>query len=531
MSLRILLLFLLCFAVLWGAIVLPDDHYERVQFEFEMLFGPGPKNFYIKSGTPFLMDIIRNKHYLTSEQISILQRKLARPVMASHYDTPDGHFKIHYDPSVTDTHYVRRCGEFMMRSWYVEVESLGFMSPISDGMLGGDSRVDVYITSLGPGTYGITYPDDGEGPNPWNDCSAYIQVNTSYSGFPPNDDPEGISWGAFKVTCAHEFFHTIHMAYDYDESEWLLEIASTWMEDVVYDYVNDYLNYLPDFYNYPWLPLSDWGMHCYGACVWFHYLQAKYGAGVINSVMNITKHYDGMNVFMYALDSIGVDISDAFAEFARWNWFTGFRDDGSYYRDGARFPTTPVETEIYTFPASFTPSSNHRPRPSGANYIMLGLTAGQRMNLGFSASSVPWRLQIPFSDTVIIFSTMGSGTFEFDVPQTGYFPLIITPVPHSSWSTSYNYTVNLVMIDKVDESSLARVSGINVFPNPFNSAVTIEFSEPASDFKIVSSEGRIVWQAENSGKTFIWQPKDVPAGAYFLNTANIGNCRKLLYIP
>ena len=48
-----------------------------------------------------------------------------------------------------------------------------------------------------------------------------------------------------QVTAAHEFFHAIQFAYDYGEDAWMLEATATWMEERVFDKVNDNRQYLP----------------------------------------------------------------------------------------------------------------------------------------------------------------------------------------------------------------------------------------------------------------------------------------------
>ena len=39
--------------------------------------------------------------------------------------------------------------------------------------------------------------------------------------------------GNLRVTAAHEFFHAVQFAYDYDEDPWLMEATATWMEERV----------------------------------------------------------------------------------------------------------------------------------------------------------------------------------------------------------------------------------------------------------------------------------------------------------
>ena len=49
---------------------------------------------------------------------------------------------------------------------------------------------------------------------------------------------------SLKVTAAHEFFHAIQFAYDVDEDLWFMEGSATWVEDEVYDSINDNYQFL-----------------------------------------------------------------------------------------------------------------------------------------------------------------------------------------------------------------------------------------------------------------------------------------------
>ena len=46
------------------------------------------------------------------------------------------------------------------------------------------------------------------------------------------------------MTAAHEFFHAVQFAYDAADDQWFMESTATWMEDEIYDDVNDNLQYL-----------------------------------------------------------------------------------------------------------------------------------------------------------------------------------------------------------------------------------------------------------------------------------------------
>ena len=77
-----------------------------------------------------------------------------------------------------------------------------------------------------------------------------IYIENDFVGFSDNDDPEGQQIGAIKVTMAHEFKlippELPKITWQGDSQRWA-EMDATLMEEVVYDDVNDYYNYIEDF--------------------------------------------------------------------------------------------------------------------------------------------------------------------------------------------------------------------------------------------------------------------------------------------
>ena len=74
-----------------------------------------------------------------------------------------------------------------------------------------------------------------------------------------------------KVTAAHEFFHAVQFAYDIGEDGWFMESTATWMEEHVYDAINDNLQYLATSpLAQPLIPLDQTsGLRVYGAWIFW----------------------------------------------------------------------------------------------------------------------------------------------------------------------------------------------------------------------------------------------------------------------
>lgn len=163
----------------------------------------------------------------------------------------------------------------------------GYRAPESDATSpsnGGDAKLDVYLSDIGPELYGYCTSDDPK-TDPSNngyDVSAYCVIDNDYSSsqFPGN------ALALMQVTLAHELFHAVQFAYDSYEDGWFMEATATWVEDELYDDVNDNRNYLsvsPLKYPSHSLDLfedydsgSTYAGFQYGAWTFFRYLSERY---------------------------------------------------------------------------------------------------------------------------------------------------------------------------------------------------------------------------------------------------------------
>jgi hypothetical protein len=227
-----------------------------------------------RGATMILRDLVARLAELGPAQLRVARAILARPTDGPADPFGDGYAVaeapplctengcVHYvtttddAPDLTDVDpangvpdYVDVTSATLGEVWAAEVTTYGFRAPKSDLTStnnGGSGLIDVYIAQLGDdGFYGYCTTDD---PNtdptsgyPYYDFSAYCVVDDDFSPFeyPP---PAGIE--ALQVTMAHEFFHAIQFAYDALDDLWFMESTSTWIEDEVYDDVNDSLQFL-----------------------------------------------------------------------------------------------------------------------------------------------------------------------------------------------------------------------------------------------------------------------------------------------
>ena len=91
---------------------------------------------------------------------------------------------------------------------------------------------------------------------------------------------------ALRVTIAHEFHHAVQFGYyQGNDGIWWQESTSTWMEEVAYPEIDDYLQYLPSFLGVPHRALNSGGrlgsdFHIYGTSIFSHFLDQRYNREV-----------------------------------------------------------------------------------------------------------------------------------------------------------------------------------------------------------------------------------------------------------
>jgi hypothetical protein len=243
--------------------------------------------------------------------------------------------------------------------WQREVVEFGYRPPKDDSTSlnpGPDGHIDVYLKNIGvDGLYGYCTTDDpsaAQTPNgPW-DVSAYCVLDNDYAAgeFPASVTP----LAALQVTVAHEFFHAIQFGYDFFDDPWMLEGTAVWMEDEVYDDVNDNYQYLDRSpLSRPHIPLdfavrdqsNPLSDYVYGSFVFFRHLSEHFGGpDVIRRTWEFADGAPGApdEFSLQAVDSAlrerGSSARDAFTRFGAVNALPG-----TFYEEGASYPTPPVD--------------------------------------------------------------------------------------------------------------------------------------------------------------------------------------------
>lgn len=501
--------------IIHGKDSMSEEALSRISYREDMLS--------LKCGTPTVAAFAMGFDQFDKELISKNNLSLfVRPTETDEtYDSPGGFFKIHftrsgshavYQPSTTTggiPDYVLSVAQIFDSVYNHIIITLGYPLPPSDGgyVQGVDSLYDVYLTNLGGVVFGLTYPDSLQFDSVGSlRSTSFIEIDNDYqeSSFSTyNSHP----LDAVRVTAAHDYFHAVHFGIDFTEMEnwtspwsqrrYWFEMSASWMEEVIYDSINDYYSYLSFFFNRPRESIQQFNgpadFHPYASIVFPIYLSEKYGVDIIKSIwlkcgsMGVGPNF--LEATQIAVDSASngtENFRSAFGEFALWNFFTGSRAAsapiGVGYSERAFYPEIPETsfTILSSYPTSLTGNSNSKsPMPNSAAYLKLenmraiDYTNDPNFRIFISLgdgidSSLPQGWAVGRANQADTISSEYSSTLStiiddavaiIQIPQPRQYrsvTFILAPAswrrePYSSldWKTSYGYISNEILVDSL----------------------------------------------------------------------------------
>jgi hypothetical protein len=306
------------------------------------------------------------------------------------------HFCVHWvdqgldapDPSDGDgdgvPNFVERVLQVAERVHSVENGRLGWREPRSDGRIGGRrGKTDVYLSQIGGELFGYAAPDRGQATKQHRiprRLHGYLVLDNDYSAFEfPGTEP----LEDLQVTFAHEYNHILQFGYDAYQDPWFAESSATWMEDQVYNGIDDYLRYVRRWVRLYETPLTTNSIKEYGSAVWNQWLARRYGAEIVRKAWAgaVDAKPGGFSVGSYerALRSSGPSgFSRDFVRFAaavaEWRTGEGFRESRLY-------PDPPRQGRLPLNGAHLTRSLNHtafqllRVRAREGRAVVVRLTA------------------------------------------------------------------------------------------------------------------------------------------------------------
>lgn len=178
--------------------------------------------------------------------------------------------------------YVETVLEVSEHVYEVENVQLGWRDPRSDGRKGGGvGKTDVYLAQIGGSLFGYAAPDRGqagEGNRLPRRLHGYLVLDNDYD---PKEFPGTKPLEDLEVTFAHEYAHILQFGYDAFQDTWFAESTATWMEDLVYGDIDDYLRYVRRWARLYRTPLTATAIRAYGSAVWNQWLSRRYGSSIV----------------------------------------------------------------------------------------------------------------------------------------------------------------------------------------------------------------------------------------------------------
>ncbi|MEW5802532.1 MAG: MXAN_6640 family putative metalloprotease [bacterium] len=474
-----------------------------------------------RCATPLLRRAIRHQELLYPENTFILHRPTdfadddyyGSGIEVWSYESSGGHFRIYYTEdntgsgnAVRDTdgrkdtipqdvlHYV----QYFEQAWHYIIDTLGYHAPIEDG-----SKIEVYILNLG--SYGATSADRH---------GLYIMVDNDFQGISDNLDKEGKVAGAMKVTSAHELFHVVQAGYDdwpndyLDRNIWWEENTAVWVEDELYDEIDDYLHYLGwpyddrndngkwdydaqgselyfdihgkpvagwrgnGWFDYPFISLNKTGSDAayplfeYGGVIWAKFLSEHFGQGIVKTIFERISDDPSRDALTAIRDLAQeadrgmVSFSDVFIRFKLANLFRS-------YEEGGKYPMPRHQSSYSTYPISLI--RNSLDYLSCAYHAFQKPPSGQALRIQFDdqgnapcavlavpATSYQSSPQFGIAQLIPLDDVQHKGSFDFSFEQNPvYSKLVIIPI-NLSWTGIAFYDLNAQVI-AIDQAQIPPV--------------------------------------------------------------------------
>jgi len=284
-----------------------------------------------------------------------LPRNDWRPPSIGSFDSAKVPITVHWQKGVKEE-YAKQILTYAEDAWDVEVNQMKFRAPLPDHGIGGSDNLDIYVvTTLPHGVGGYTgFSDFADA----TQKTVYGYINISNILEP----------AYIRGVVAHEFFHTIQMAYTWWEEAPLLEGTATWVVDHVVPDEKFYWHYFPYFNSKPYHSLnftSQADAYQYGNALWFTYLDEHLGRGDGTVVRQLFETLAKLPVdyrshyFETLKAQVGGDaaMQKIYAEFGFWRVALGSREDHKHFAKGADWNKSVDPTIEFNAPPGLTTGS------------------------------------------------------------------------------------------------------------------------------------------------------------------------------
>ena len=463
----------------------------------------------LRCGTPYLLQAMdaSTEH----QRLKLVQR---RPSTQHQLLTPSGHFRVHYDTEGRDAidltdddangipDYIDLAVTVLDSIWVLEVEQLGYNPPPSDNGLGGGDEYDAYVVELDGGYYGLVYPGTSGAVT-----HSHLEIDNNFTD---SSYVQTRGLDALRVTIAHEFHHAIQFGYyAHGDGSWWQESTSTWMEEVAYPHIDDYLQYLTYFLGEPQRALNSGRpkeLHLYGTSIFSHFLDQHYSRDLNRLIWEELKERGSVNLdhfdrVLRQVEPGGLGV--IVGEFAVWNYFTGTRHRDQYYAEGDKYPSVLIrdmdvaaavvrDTSLIDATGSVYLRLQPQLRPGGVDLFLDSIRGAWRRHLllvGPDTLSV----QLVSEPTIRI-----SGWDQFDE-----IVLVASSTERTGLAYQHLFTVQFDPNLTDRPAALATLLKPN-YPNPFRPgqhahtrlAFDLAFPSMETRLALFTANGTLVWEQD-----------------------------------
>ncbi|MDP6124274.1 MAG: hypothetical protein QGH20_00790, partial [Candidatus Latescibacteria bacterium] len=433
--------------------------------------------------------------------------RIARPNLDRNHVSPSGLWRVHYnipssgasDPiDISDTNgsgvpdFVEVVVAALDSARRVYVEELGYFWNLNDDTIGGGPEFDVYCKELGY-YYGYAYQ------------SGYLEIDNDFA----EEWYYTKGFDAVRVTVAHELFRSFQFQYTGTDTPGWLETTATFMEEIHYPEINDYIQYLDDkvwdftFFDSPRRNVVSAltnNAFPYGAALFPAYLYDAELRGIHSNGVVAIRHTleeqqrvgrGDLNTIVGPIEKATErKIADLLSELWVWNYFSGPRVASLtgistlYHHDASIFPSSPEPTtQIEDLSTKGSYSGEARAEGLGAQLIEIVpdySAGGVKIAVGQTEGDLWWwRLVVRRGEEIVVLPMPDGNVFvgQWDQADDILF------IGANGWPDRVTHAAAYTVTYDRDQDSTGLpdplVLGQNV-PNPFNTGTSIPLNLVAS---------------------------------------------------
>ncbi len=393
-------------------------------------------------------------------------------------EMPPKNFGPSYDDRTT-YQYANKIAQAAEAAWNYQIYTLGWQEPPGDGSCGGGiNKYDIYIKF--DRSFGYAQRETQVSGS--NAFTSYIVITNKISldsvNFRPLTDDE------IKVTVTHEFNHALQFGYNGTKSSlfdsWFYENTATWMEEIHYPNINEWINFF--FWrnpnndtplNKPFLNIDKTGNdYEYCGALFCHMLSRWFNNDIIKNIwiFSATSNNNFLNDINSVLLNNGQNLKTALKRYAVWRYFTGARDDSNHFPKGHLLPTSKILRTHINGTGSGDASPDYLYSKGGTSYIVfenadgvIDINFDGQNNVEFSTIALNKRIYFNNVENNFTLNSLNDGTVN-NLSCIGKDYVVLIPVI-TEWQNiqrDITYTYNSTLGTGISTSFWTEKGNTNI---------------------------------------------------------------------